>query len=210
MNFETTEKKVCYGLGYQFGKQLFPHLIAFPNFSIEALLEGVKDCLNKSQLQVDQAELNKAFVEIQTQMDLRAKEFEDHQKKLEEQFLEENKKNPKVVETASGLQYEILKEGSGAKPGPKDIVRVHYHGTLPSGDVFDSSVQRGEPAEFPVNGVIKGWVEALQLMNVGSKYRLVIPYKLAYGEQGAGSSIPPFQTLVFEVELLDIVMKSKE
>ena len=122
----------------------------------------------------------------------------------------ENKKNPKVVETASGLQYEILKEGSGAKPGPKDIVRVHYHGTLPSGDVFDSSVQRGEPAEFPVNGVIKGWVEALQLMNVGSKYRLVIPYKLAYGEQGAGSSIPPFQTLVFEVELLDIVMKSKE
>ena len=209
MNFETTEKKVCYGLGYQFGRQLAPNLHAFPDFSIEALMEGIKDYLCQNELQVDKGELNKAFAEIQAQMDSQAKEFEADQKKLEEQFLEENRNKSGVVETASGLQYEVLVEGRGEKPGLKDIVKVHYHGTLPNGDVFDSSVKRGEPAEFPVNGVIKGWVEALQLMNVGSKFRLVIPYRLAYGEQGAGGSIPPFQTLVFEVELLDIVMKAK-
>ena len=120
-------------------------------------------------------------------------------------FLEENKKAKGVVVTESGLQYEVLTEGTGAKPTAASSVRVHYTGSLIDGTVFDSSVKRGTPAEFPVGGVIKGWTEALQLMTVGSKWRLTIPQELAYGERGAGASIPPFATLIFEVELLDIL-----
>ena len=120
-------------------------------------------------------------------------------------FLEENGKRSSVVTLASGLQYEIVAEGNGPKPGPADKVKTHYHGTLINGEVFDSSVERGEPFEFPVNGVIKGWTEALQLMPVGSKWKLYIPYDLAYGERGAGAQIGPFSTLIFEVELIDIV-----
>ena len=110
-----------------------------------------------------------------------------------------------MKETESGLQYEVLVEGTGKVPAKTDKVRVHYTGSLIDGTVFDSSVKRGTPAEFPVTGVIAGWVEALQMMPVGSKWRLTIPHNLAYGERGAGASIPPFSTLIFEVELLDIV-----
>lgn len=119
-------------------------------------------------------------------------------------FLNENKKRKEVVTLPSGLQYEILKAGTGAKPGPTDNVKTHYHGTLMDGTVFDSSVNRGEPIEFPVNGVIKGWTEALQLMPTGSKWKLYIPSDLAYGDRGAGGSIGPYETLVFEVELLEV------
>ena len=122
-----------------------------------------------------------------------------------EKFLEENKKKPGVTTTESGLQYSIIKAGEGAKPTDSDKVKTHYHGTLINGTVFDSSVERGEPIEFPVNGVIKGWTEALQLMPVGSKWKLFIPYQLAYGERAAGPQIPPYSALVFEVELLEIV-----
>ncbi|MBL6873774.1 MAG: FKBP-type peptidyl-prolyl cis-trans isomerase, partial [Flavobacteriales bacterium] len=119
-------------------------------------------------------------------------------------FLDENAKKEGVVTTASGLQYQVLTQGQGAKPAASDEVTVHYHGTLIDGTVFDSSVDRGQPASFPVGGVIQGWVEALQLMNVGSKYKLFIPSNLAYGERGAGGSIGPNETLIFEVELLSI------
>ena len=119
-------------------------------------------------------------------------------------FLDENAAKEGVVTTASGLQYQVLTEGQGAKPAASDEVTVHYHGTLIDGTVFDSSVDRGQPATFPVGGVIQGWVEALQLMNVGSKYKLFIPSNLAYGERGAGGSIGPNETLIFEVELLSI------
>ena len=119
-------------------------------------------------------------------------------------FLEENKKKANVVELPSGLQYEILTEGTGEKPKATDSVKCHYHGTLIDGTVFDSSVERGQPATFGVNQVIKGWVEALQLMPVGSKWRLFIPSELAYGKQGAGRSIQPNSALIFEVELLEI------
>ncbi|MBK5194967.1 MAG: FKBP-type peptidyl-prolyl cis-trans isomerase [Proteiniphilum sp.] len=119
-------------------------------------------------------------------------------------FLEENSKNENVISLPSGLQYEILTEGSGEKPKATDKVKCHYHGTLLNGTVFDSSVQRGQPAVFGVNQVIKGWVEALQLMAVGSKWRLFIPSHLAYGEQGAGNSIEPNAALIFDVELLGI------
>ena len=119
-------------------------------------------------------------------------------------FLEKNGQKETVVTLPSGLQYEILTAGNGAKPKATDKVKCHYHGMLLNGTVFDSSVQRGQPAVFGVNQVIKGWVEALQLMNVGSKWRLFIPSELAYGEQGAGSSIEPYSTLIFDVELLGI------
>lgn len=119
-------------------------------------------------------------------------------------FLEDNKKKPGVVTLPSGLQYSVLKEGTGEIPKETDKVTTHYHGTLMDGTVFDSSVDRGQPASFPVNGVIKGWVEALQLMKTGSKWRLVVPSELAYGERGAGAKIGPGATLVFEVELISI------
>ena len=124
---------------------------------------------------------------------------------LGNRYMAENAARPGVTTLESGLQYEVIKTGTGAKPGPTDTVSTHYHGTLIDGTVFDSSVDRGVPAEFPVNRVIAGWTEALQLMAVGSKWRLVIPPELAYGERGTGGVIPPQATLVFEVELLDIV-----
>lgn len=120
-------------------------------------------------------------------------------------FLSENLKDEKVTETASGLQYKILVHGDGESPSLTDEVKCHYHGTLIDGTVFDSSVQRGIPAVFPVNGVIQGWIEALQMMPVGSKWRLFVPSDLAYGERGAGGSIGPNSTLIFDVELLEIV-----
>ena len=121
------------------------------------------------------------------------------------EFLEENKKREGVIELPSGLQYEVIVQGDGELPAASDTVKCHYHGTLIDGTVFDSSVERGEPAELPVNAVIPGWVEALQLMPEGSKWRLYIPPELAYGEQGAGGVIKPNSTLIFEIELLEIV-----
>ena len=124
--------------------------------------------------------------------------------KAGEDFLEQNKKREAVITTPSGLQYEVLQEGSGAKPKATDKVKCHYHGTLINGTVFDSSVQRGQPATFPLNMVIKGWTEALQLMSPGSKYRLFLHPSLAYGERQTGSVIGPNSTLIFDVELLAI------
>lgn len=125
-------------------------------------------------------------------------------KEAGEKFLEENKKKDSVIVTASGLQYKIIKLGTGPKPVLTDKVKTHYHGTLINGEIFDSSVQRGEPISFPVNGVIQGWVEALQLMPVGSKFKLFIPQNLAYGVRGGGQAIKPYSALIFEVELLEI------
>jgi FKBP-type peptidyl-prolyl cis-trans isomerase FklB len=122
-----------------------------------------------------------------------------------EAYLIENAKRDEVTVTESGLQYEVLATGEGEKPTAASMVRVHYHGTFINGDIFDSSVDRGQPAEFPVGGVIPGWTEALQIMAEGSKWRLYVPYHLAYGEQGSQGAIPPYSTLVFDVELLAIV-----
>jgi FKBP-type peptidyl-prolyl cis-trans isomerase FklB len=163
------------------------------------LAKGVEDAL--AGVSVDLAKCNESV--SQYIQGAQAKKFEGNIAKGK-QFLEENKKRPGVTTTASGLQYEIMKAGTGAKPTAADKVTVHYHGTLLDGTVFDSSVERGQPATFGVTQVIQGWVEGLQLMPLGSKFKFVIPYQLAYGEQAASEEIGPYSTLVFEVELLKI------
>ncbi len=177
--------------------------------------------VNSGLNQIDTDSFVKAFVEviengaaemspqeaneyIQDYLSKRQNEMLGENLRVGRDFLEENKKKEGVITLASGLQYEILREGSGPKPKATEKVKCHYHGTLINGKVFDSSVERGQPAVFGVNQVIKGWVEALQLMSVGSKWRLYIPSELAYGSQGAGSSIEPNSTLIFDVELLGI------
>ena len=135
-----------------------------------------------------------------------AQQIQDN-KSIGREFLEENAKNDSVVQTTSGLQYMVLQEGTGAKPGPTDEVTVHYTGRLLDGTVFDSSVERGEPATFPLDKVIPGWTEGLQLMSEGAKYRLFIPSELAYGSKGAGEQIQPNSTLIFDVELIKVNKK---
>ena len=165
------------------------------------LAKALDDVFSGGKLAMDQGQANQIFSEYMTAKNKKsgASQLEEGQK-----FLEENKKRPEVKTTASGLQYEVLKATEGPKPKATDKVTVHYKGTLLNGQTFDSSYDRGETIEFPLNGVIKGWTEGVQLMSVGSKYKFFIPHNLAYGEQGAGGSIKPFSTLVFEVELFKI------
>ncbi|WP_165022455.1 FKBP-type peptidyl-prolyl cis-trans isomerase [Dysgonomonas sp. ZJ279] len=192
--------KISYALGLSIGNNFLSSGIK--KVDIEAFTKGMQDVLNENQpdMSYDEAKevINEFFVELQAgRMDLNLKAGKE--------FLTINKNRPGVVTLPSGLQYEILKKGEGKTPVATDQVKCHYHGTLIDGTVFDSSVQRGTPATFGVNQVIPGWVEALQLMPVGSKWKLFIPSELAYGEAGAGQSIEPNSTLVFEVEVLDIV-----
>ena len=201
--YTTSEARVSYGIGRQMGDQLKQN--PFDGMVIDDVLAGLADALNDQPLAVDPADLDAAFREISEVMQAKQAEASKGQTEAGETFLAENAKKDGVVVLESGLQYEILTTGDGEKPVAASTVRTHYHGTLLDGTVFDSSYDRGEPAEFPVNGVIAGWTEALQLMPVGSKWRLTVPYGLAYGEQGAGGAIGPFATLVFDVELLAIV-----
>jgi FKBP-type peptidyl-prolyl cis-trans isomerase FklB len=201
--FTTHEEQASYGIGRQMADQLGAD--PFSGFDRAAALEGFTDSINRADSQIDGDDINAAFQAMQERAQ---QEQESQAKELAvegETFLAENAKRDEVNITDSGLQYEVLTEGEGDKPAASDTVRVHYHGTLINGTVFDSSVERGQPAEFPVNGVIAGWVEALQLMNKGSKWKLFIPYNLAYGERGAGGDIGPYSALVFEVELVDIL-----
>jgi len=171
------------------------------------VLNGFADKMNgKEMLTSEQEEeiINKYFTKRQEeQQKEQAKQFEITKAEGED-FLAENAKRPEVKTTDSGLQYEVITEGKGKKPTETDVVKVHYKGTLIDGTTFDSSYDRGEPAEFPLNGVIRGWTEGLQLMSEGSKYKLYIPYQLGYGERGAGGTIKPYSALIFEVELLEI------
>lgn len=202
VKLDSLEAQGGYGIGLQIGQQLISSGL---DVEPEAVVKGIFDVLNQNEPALDINTVTNALQELQQRAETAQLEAF---KALEEEgkaFLAENKKHAAVKETASGLQYEILTEGTGKVPAKTDKVRVHYTGSLIDGTVFDSSVKRGTPAEFPVTGVIAGWVEALQMMPVGSKWRLTIPHNLAYGERGAGASIPPFSTLIFEVELLDIV-----
>ena len=201
--YKTMEERVSYGIGRQMGDQLSANPIE--GLSIDGVLAGLADSLNGAASSVSHEDLNTAFTEMQAKMQSQEAEKAKVLSAEGEKFLAENAKRDDVTVTSSGLQYEVLTAGEGDKPSSASTVRTHYHGTLIDGTVFDSSVQRGEPAEFPVNGVIAGWTEALQLMGTGSKWRLFVPYNLAYGERGAGGAIGPYTTLVFEVELIDII-----
>ena len=163
--------------------------------AVSAVLKGEKTAVSALEAQ---QEVN---MFIQKQEAERGK----FQREAGERFLADNAKKNGVTTTASGLQYQVLKEGTGKQPKASDQVRCHYEGTLIDGTVFDSSYRRGEPAVFPLNGVIKGWTEGVQLMKEGAKFRFFIPYQLAYGTQGAGNSIPPYAALIFDVELLEVL-----
>ena len=193
-------EKVSYALGLSLGSNLKSN--GLDGLDYKKLAKGIEDLMEGAQPEMSieeaQAIINAYF------QDLQNKAFEANIAEGKK-FLAENAAREGVVTLESGLQYEVLTAGTGATPKASDTVKVHYHGTLLSGDVFDSSVKRGEPATFGVTQVIRGWVEALQLMPVGSKWKLFIPSDLAYGAQGAGQSIAPHTTLVFEVELIDIV-----
>ena len=194
--------KASYGIGLQMGQQLKS---VFGGVSLATAMAGIEDAFNGNAEQLSADDINRAFGEIQQVI---KREQAEKSKQLAAEgaaFLEANAKRDGVTVTASGLQYEVIEQGSGATPSARSTVRTHYRGTLISGKEFDSSYRRNEPTEFPVNGVIAGWTEALQLMPVGSKWKLFIPYNLAYGERGAGADIGPFQALIFEIELLDIV-----
>ena len=190
---------VSYSLGVNIGENIKTQ---FPDIDLKNFEAAIKDVLDDNKKpSISGADAQKTIQEYFTKQQAKASEsvVEEGRK-----FLAENSKKENVVTLESGLQYEVIKNGEGAKPTLNDQVTTHYHGTLIDGTVFDSSVERGEPASFPVSGVIKGWTEALQLMSVGSKWRLFVPYDLAYGERGAGPKIGPFTTLIFEVELISI------
>ena len=192
--------KVSYALGLSIGNN-------FQNSGIKCLqvedfVQGLSDVLNEKQPAISYDEAKKVINDFFLRLH---KEKLEINKKAGEEFLSINKGRAGVVTLPSGLQYQVLQQGNGEKPKATDKVKCHYHGTLINGTVFDSSVERGTPAVFGVNQVIPGWVEALQLMPVGSKWRLFIPSNLAYGENGAGEMIEPNSTLKFDVELLDIV-----
>ncbi|MBN2444703.1 MAG: FKBP-type peptidyl-prolyl cis-trans isomerase [Spirochaetales bacterium] len=193
-----TKNKLSYALGISIGGSLKDIGV---DIDIASLSRGVTDIMSDKEGEMTPEEAN-TFI----QQELQKVQAQKGEAKLLEgqKFLEENKKKKGVITTESGLQYMVIKEGTGAKPKATDTVSVHYTGTLIDGTVFDSSVERGEPIEFNVGGVIPGWTEALQLINVGSKYKIFIPSNLAYGEQGAGGQIGPNEVLIFELELLAI------
>lgn len=191
--------KISYALGLSMGQQLLSSGVEKLNYA--DLAKGIEHVLEKQQPEIAYTEaqtiLNQFFTELEQKIAGQAKESG-------EKFLAENAKRPEVKTTPSGLQYEIIEATIGQKPKATDKVKVHYEGTLTDGTVFDSSYKRGEPITFGLNQVIKGWTEGLQLMSIGSKYKLYIPYQLGYGAQGAGAAIPPYAALIFTVELLGI------
>jgi len=201
--YPTLEDKVSYGIGRQMGEQLAGNPL--DRVDIDAVVAGLRSGFNNEEGEIPTEELKAAFEEMNELLQQRQAEEAKAFTAEGEKFLAENAARDGVTVTESGLQYEVITAGDGEKPLAESKVRTHYHGTLIDGSVFDSSYERGEPAEFPVNGVISGWTEALQMMPVGSKWRLFVPSDLAYGEHGAGDRIAPHSTLVFDVELLDIV-----
>ncbi|QEY59490.1 FKBP-type peptidyl-prolyl cis-trans isomerase [Pseudomonas sp. C27(2019)] len=202
LDLSTDEARVSYGIGRQMGEQLRHN--PPPGVSVDAVVTGLLSAFNGEQLAVSGEELNASFTVIRERMEAEAEVKAKAAAAEGIEFLAQNAKKDGVTTLASGLQYEVIETGDGAQPTGESTVRVHYHGTLTNGTVFDSSYQRGEPAEFPVSGVIAGWTEALQLMTCGSKWRLTVPSELAYAGQAVGA-IPAHSALVFDVELLEVV-----
>ncbi len=196
-------QRASYGVGRQMGGQLAAQ--PFDGLDAQSVAQGVIDALSGKDSALSEDLLQAAFREIEEVMQAKAAAQGEIATKAGLEFLTDNGKRDGVTVLESGLQYEVITAGDGEKPTLNSTVKTHYHGTLIDGVVFDSSVDRDEPAQFPVSGVIAGWTEALQLMPTGSKWRLVVPSELAYGTQGAGGAIGPNCTLIFEVELLEII-----
>ncbi len=192
--------KISYALGLGIGQQI--KNMHIEGFSIEDFSQSIRDIIEGNPTAMSSREAQQMLNQY---FEKQAKEQAQQAIAEGKVFLEENARRPEVTQTKSGLQYEVLSEGSGRSPKATDTVRCHYEGRLLDGSVFDSSYQRGEPADFGLNQVIAGWTEGVQLMKEGAKYRFFIPYLLAYGERGAGSSIPPYSTLVFDVELIKVL-----
>ena len=205
VKLETVIDSASYAVGMQMGENIKQNLKEIPggdSMNIDAIAAAFLASVNGEDLMLSMED-----GELVIRKYFQGQAEKEAQSNLEKgnAFLEENAKRDGVQTTESGLQYEVIQQGNGPKPKETDKVTVHYHGTLIDGTVFDSSVEKGKPATFPVNGVIKGWIEGLQLMPIGSKYKFYIPSDLAYGERGSGNRIPPNTVLIFEVELLDIV-----
>ncbi len=200
--------KISYALGLTIGHQIESMGIK-DSLVIEDFKAGIVDMLNKNKFQVDPQEaqeaLNAFFSLLQAKQQAARATAGQAAKEAGEKFLAENAKKEGVVVTESGLQYMVLQEGTGKQPTAEDTVRCHYEGTLIDGSVFDSSYQRGEPADFELSQVIAGWTEGVALMKEGAKYRFFIPYQMAYGELGAGGMIPGFSALIFDVELIKVL-----
>ena len=199
--------KVSYALGLGIGRQLSD--MGAQELNIDDFAQAIKDVIAGRELAIDNREAQQIvqdFFQAQEKKQRAANAAKHQALKAEgEKYLAENAQKEGVITLPSGLQYQVLREGNGKSPKATDSVRCHYEGMLIDGTLFDSSIQRGEPATFPLNAVIAGWTEGLQLMQEGAKFRFFIPYQLGYGERGAGGSIPPFAALVFDVELLEVV-----
>lgn len=196
---ETLEDSIVYGMGASNVKSVIEQL-GIENPNLAAMYQGMKDAMEGEPVVSDMEFQQMAQAYFTKQQQKKG----DDARQVGQDFLDENANKEGVMSTESGLQYKIIEEGTGVSPGPEDKVKVHYTGRLINGKVFDSSVERGEPVTFPVNGVIPGWTEALQLMKEGAKWELYIPSDLAYGPRGAGQDIGPNETLIFEVELLEV------
>ena len=198
--------KLSYALGLGIGRQLAQ--MGANDLSIEDFAEAIKDVIAGNDLKMTNHEaqtiVQDYFAKQEQKIQAEMAEKGKAAKEAGEKYLAENAKKEGVKTTSSGLQYQVLKEGDGRKPKATDSVKCHYEGFLTNGTLFDSSVQRGEPATFPLGGVIAGWTEGLQLMKEGAKYRFFIPYNLAYGEAGAAGAIPPYAALIFDVELIEV------
>jgi FKBP-type peptidyl-prolyl cis-trans isomerase FklB len=205
LTLRTQKEKMSYAIGVDIGNMLSKQPV---DMDVDSFLKGAHDVLKKNKLLLTDQELKDILTVLQKEMvakqEERVKAVAEKNKKDGEAFLAENKKKEGVKTVSSGLQYKVIKEGTGKVPKATDTVTVNYRGTLIDGTEFDSSYKRGQPATFPVNGVIKGWTEALQLMKTGSKWQLFVPSDLAYGDRGAGPQIGPNSVLIFEVELLSI------
>ncbi|TBU98081.1 FKBP-type peptidyl-prolyl cis-trans isomerase [Stutzerimonas kirkiae] len=202
VKLDTPAQKASYGIGLNMGKSLVQE--GMDDLDSKAVALGIEDAVGKQEQKVSDEELMKAFTALQERAEERIAKLNEEALAAGKKFLEDNAKRDGVKVTESGLQYEVVKQAEGAQPTVDDIVTVHYEGSLSDGTVFDSSIKRGEPIDLPVGGVIAGWVEGLQLMHVGEKYKLYIPSELAYGEQSPSPLIPANSVLVFDLELLGI------
>lgn len=198
---ETDKQKFSYAIGFQIGSQLKGDNL---DVDVDALTQAIKDMLAGTEPRLTMEQMQAAVNSIQQKRQEQQMAIAEQNKKAGDDFRAKHKKEKGVTELPSGIQYQVIKDGSGKQPAATDTVKVHYKGTLINDVEFDSSYARGEPAEFPINGVIKGWQEIVPKMKVGSKWKVVIPPDMAYGPRGTGGAIGPNETLIFEIELLEI------